>query len=157
MEKGRTKAAIERVFSPSSATGWMPSSPSTSLAPEVVETIVEKFILQLETQLAERHVAITLAPDARAWLAKKGYDPKFGARPLARLIQTEVRDHVDRRDSLRPSGTWRAPHGSASRTTPLRFEVDLTSTDQEQQRRRMMGICTPAAVGAGERSRSVRE
>ena len=57
-----------------------------------LETIVEKFVLQLETQLAERRVAITLAPDARAWLARKGYDPTYGARPLARLIQAEVRN-----------------------------------------------------------------
>ena len=57
-----------------------------------METIVEKFVLQLEAQLAERHVAITLTPEARAWLAAKGYDPVFGARPLARVIQKEVRD-----------------------------------------------------------------
>ena len=57
-----------------------------------METIVEKFILQLEAQLAERHVAITLTPEARAWLAEKGYDPVYGARPLARVIQNEVRD-----------------------------------------------------------------
>jgi len=58
----------------------------------VMETIVEKFILQLEAQLGERHVAITLTPESRAWLAKKGYDPVFGARPLARVVQKEVRD-----------------------------------------------------------------
>ena len=57
-----------------------------------METIVEKFVMQLEGQLAERRVAITLTPEARAWLAVKGYDPKFGARPLARVIQKEVRD-----------------------------------------------------------------
>jgi ATP-dependent Clp protease ATP-binding subunit ClpA len=57
-----------------------------------METIVEKFILQLEAQLAERRVAFVLEPAARAWLAKKGYDPVFGARPLARVVQTEVRD-----------------------------------------------------------------
>ena len=57
-----------------------------------METIVEKFVLQLESQLAERHVAITLTPEARAWLATKGYDPMFGARPLGRVIQKEVRD-----------------------------------------------------------------
>ena len=90
--KGRTKAAIERVFSPEFRNRLDAIVSFDSLAPEVVETIVEKFVLQLETQLAERQVAITLEPDARAWLAKKGYDPKFGARPLARLIQTEVRN-----------------------------------------------------------------
>jgi len=57
-----------------------------------METIVEKFVLQLEAQLAERHVAITLTPEARAWLAGKGYDPVYGARPLARVVQKEVRD-----------------------------------------------------------------
>jgi ATP-dependent Clp protease ATP-binding subunit ClpA len=60
----------------------------------VMETIVDKFIIQLEEQLAERRVAITLAPAARAYLAKKGYDPIYGARPLARVIQTEVRDRL---------------------------------------------------------------
>jgi ATP-dependent Clp protease ATP-binding subunit ClpA len=57
-----------------------------------METIVEKFILQLEAQLAERRIAITLEAAARAWLATKGYDPVFGARPLARIVQREVRD-----------------------------------------------------------------
>jgi ATP-dependent Clp protease ATP-binding subunit ClpA len=49
-------------------------------------------VLQLEQQLAERHVAITLTDEARAWLAVKGYDPVFGARPLGRVVQKEVRD-----------------------------------------------------------------
>ena len=63
-----------------------------ALSPDAMETIVEKFILQLESQLSERKVAITLTPVARAWLAKAGYDRVFGARPLARVIQKEVRD-----------------------------------------------------------------
>ena len=90
--KGRTKAAIERAFSPEFRNRLDAIVTFDSLAPGIVETIVEKFILQLETQLGERRVAITLGADARAWLARKGYDPKFGARPLARLIQTEVRN-----------------------------------------------------------------
>ena len=57
-----------------------------------METIVEKFILQLEAQLAERKVAFTLDSEARVWLAKKGFDPVYGARPLARVIQQEVRN-----------------------------------------------------------------
>ena len=90
--KGRTKAAIERAFSPEFRNRLDAIVTFDSLPPAVVETIVEKFILQLETQLAERRVAITLQPDARAWVAGKGYDPTYGARPLARLIQTEVRN-----------------------------------------------------------------
>jgi ATP-dependent Clp protease ATP-binding subunit ClpA len=57
-----------------------------------MEEIVDKFMLQLEQQLRERHVAITLTPEARTWLAVKGYDAVFGARPLGRVVQKEVRD-----------------------------------------------------------------
>ena len=64
------------------------------LSPDVMETIVDKFIIQLEEQLAERRIAITLLPEARQYLAMKGYDPVFGARPLARVIQSEVRDRL---------------------------------------------------------------
>jgi ATP-dependent Clp protease ATP-binding subunit ClpA len=59
-----------------------------------METIVDKFIIQLEEQLAERRIAIVLQPEARQYLGKKGYDPMFGARPLARVIQAEVRDRL---------------------------------------------------------------
>ena len=89
---GKSKAAIERVFSPEFRNRLDAIVTFKGLTPEVMETIVEKFILQLEAQLAERHVAITLTPDARAWLARKGYDPLYGARPLGRVVQREVRD-----------------------------------------------------------------
>jgi ATP-dependent Clp protease ATP-binding subunit ClpA len=88
----RSKAAIERVFSPEFRNRLDAIVTFRPLGPAVMEEIVEKFILQLEQQLRERHVAITLAPEARAWLAVKGYDPVFGARPLARIVQKEVRD-----------------------------------------------------------------
>ena len=89
---GKSKAAVERVFSPEFRNRLDAIVTFRNLTPEVMETIVEKFILQLESQLAERHVAITLSPEARAWLATKGYDPVFGARPLARTVQKHVRD-----------------------------------------------------------------
>jgi ATP-dependent Clp protease ATP-binding subunit ClpA len=88
----RSKQAIEKVFSPEFRNRLDAIVPFGPLSPSVMETIVEKFILQLEAQLAERRVAITLEPEAREWLATKGYDPVYGARPLARVIQTEVRD-----------------------------------------------------------------
>ena len=88
----RSKQAIEKVFSPEFRNRLDAIVSFGPLSPAVMETIVEKFILQLEAQLAERRVAITLQPEARAFLAEKGYDPVFGARPLARVIQTEVRD-----------------------------------------------------------------
>jgi len=88
----RSKQAIERVFSPEFRNRLDAIVSFGPLTPAVMETIVEKFILQLEAQLAERRVAIALEPEARAWLAEKGFDPIFGARPLARVIQTHVRD-----------------------------------------------------------------
>jgi ATP-dependent Clp protease ATP-binding subunit ClpA len=88
----RSKQAVEKVFSPEFRNRLDAIVSFGPLTPAVMETIVEKFILQLEAQLAERRVAITLEPEARVWLAEKGYDPIYGARPLARVIQTEVRD-----------------------------------------------------------------
>ena len=92
--EGRSKSAIERVFSPEFRNRLDAIVTFKALAPEAMELIVEKFILQLEAQLAERRVAITLEPEARAWLARKGYDPVYGARPLARVVQREVRDRL---------------------------------------------------------------
>jgi ATP-dependent Clp protease ATP-binding subunit ClpA len=86
------RAALEKIFSPEFRNRLDAIVGFTHLTPAVMETIVDKFILQLEAQLAERHVAIQLEPEARRWLAEKGYDPVYGARPLARVIQTEVRD-----------------------------------------------------------------
>jgi ATP-dependent Clp protease ATP-binding subunit ClpA len=88
----KSKAAIERIFSPEFRNRLDAIVTFRSLTPAVMESIVEKFVLQLESQLAERHVAIALTPQARTWLAVKGYDKVFGARPLARVLQKDVRD-----------------------------------------------------------------
>ena len=88
----KSRAAIERAFSPEFRNRLDAIVTFRSLTPAAMETIVEKFVLQLEGQLAERRVAIALTPEARAWLAVEGYDPLFGARPLARVIQRDVRD-----------------------------------------------------------------
>ena len=90
--RGRMMTALERVFSPEFRNRLDAIVSFDPLTPAVMETIVEKFILQLEAQLAERRVAISLQPDARAWLAEKGYDAAYGARPLARVVQKEVRN-----------------------------------------------------------------
>ena len=90
--QGRMMSAIERVFSPEFRNRLDAIVSFDPLTAAVMEMIVEKFILQLEAQLAESQVAISLLPEARAWLAVKGYDPVYGARPLARVVQTEVRN-----------------------------------------------------------------
>ena len=58
---------------------------------EVIARVVDKFILQLEAQLADRNVTIELADEARAWLVTNGYDESMGARPMARVIQTQIK------------------------------------------------------------------
>jgi ATP-dependent Clp protease ATP-binding subunit ClpA len=92
--QARSKSAIEKVFSPEFRNRLDAIVNFKPLTPDVMETIVDKFIIQLEEQLAERRIAITLQPSARQYLATKGYDPMFGARPLARVIQSEVRDRL---------------------------------------------------------------
>jgi ATP-dependent Clp protease ATP-binding subunit ClpA len=92
--QARSKTAVERVFSPEFRNRLDAIVNFKPLTADVMETIVDKFIIQLEEQLAERRIAITLQPEARNYLAKKGYDPVFGARPLARVIQSEVRDRL---------------------------------------------------------------
>ncbi|MEE3202170.1 MAG: AAA family ATPase [Acidobacteriota bacterium] len=92
--KGRLKAAIERIFSPEFRNRLDGIVSFRTLSQSTMETIVEKFILQLESQLAERRVAISLETEARTWLAKKGYDPVYGARPLGRVVQSEVRNRL---------------------------------------------------------------
>jgi ATP-dependent Clp protease ATP-binding subunit ClpA len=90
--EGRSRAAIDRVFSPEFRNRLDAIVTFRPLSAAVMEEIVDKFMLQLEQQLRERHVAITLTPEARTWLAVKGYDAVFGARPLGRVVQKEVRD-----------------------------------------------------------------
>jgi len=59
-----------------------------------MEKVVDKFIAELEEQLAAKKIDFLLSGTARAWLARKGYDPDNGARPLSRLIQVEIKDKL---------------------------------------------------------------
>ncbi len=63
----------------------------SGLPPEIIRKVVEKFIYQLEAQLADRGVSIELSDDSTTWIAEKGYDEKFGARPLSRVIQEYIK------------------------------------------------------------------
>jgi ATP-dependent Clp protease ATP-binding subunit ClpA len=65
--------------------------PFAYLPPEVVSRVVDKFILQLELQLADRNVHIQLDDEAREWLTARGYDKLYGARPMGRLIQEKIK------------------------------------------------------------------
>ncbi|MFP6607458.1 MAG: ATP-dependent Clp protease ATP-binding subunit ClpA [Myxococcota bacterium] len=84
--------AIEKVFSPEFRNRLDEVVFFQNLQPEVMLRVVDKFVVELEQQLAERKITIALSPEARELLARKGYEPDFGARPLARVIQREVKD-----------------------------------------------------------------
>ena len=83
--------AIKQMFSPEFRNRLDSVVDFGFLPPEVVAMVVEKFVLQLELQLVDRGVEISLDEDAKAWLAKKGYDRAFGARPLSRVIQENIK------------------------------------------------------------------
>ncbi|MBT4848115.1 MAG: ATP-dependent Clp protease ATP-binding subunit ClpA [Alphaproteobacteria bacterium] len=90
--------AIEKAFTPEFRNRLDAVIPFATLPPEVVRMVVDKFIMQLEAQLTDRNVEIELDAAARDWLSKKGYHPTFGARPLARVVQEEIKkplaDHL---------------------------------------------------------------
>ncbi|MCS6933138.1 MAG: ATP-dependent Clp protease ATP-binding subunit ClpA [Acetobacteraceae bacterium] len=88
---GEDEDAIKRLFTPEFRNRLDAVVPFQNLTPEIVGRVVEKFIMQLEAQLADRNVTIELSSAAKEWLAEKGYDPLYGARPLARVIQQYVK------------------------------------------------------------------
>ena len=88
---GAAAEAIERTFTPEFRNRLDAIINFASLAPETVRKVVDKFIMQLEAQLADRGVSISLTDAARDWLAERGYEPAYGARPLARVVQEHVK------------------------------------------------------------------
>jgi ATP-dependent Clp protease ATP-binding subunit ClpA len=83
--------ALEKLFSPEFRNRLDATVTFGTLTPEAVERVVDKFMNELVQQLAEKKVSVSLTPEARRYLAEKGYDTTFGARPMARLIQQEVK------------------------------------------------------------------
>jgi ATP-dependent Clp protease ATP-binding subunit ClpA len=91
VREGEDTAAVEKMFSPEFRNRLDAVIPFGRLPKEVVLKVVEKFVLQLEGQLADRNVSFELTTPAAAWLADKGYDEKMGARPLGRVIQEHIK------------------------------------------------------------------
>ena len=90
--ESKGKKAIEKHFSPEFRNRLDSIISFNSLTQEIMEKVVDKFMNELREQLIVKKVVIQLSPEARTWLAKKGHDPRFGARPLDRLIQVEIKD-----------------------------------------------------------------
>ncbi|HWB45765.1 MAG TPA: ATP-dependent Clp protease ATP-binding subunit ClpA [Hyphomicrobiaceae bacterium] len=89
--EGDDTEAINRMFTPEFRNRLDAVIAFSGLPPEIILKVVEKFVFQLEAQLADRGVTIELSEDAAKWLADTGYDEKFGARPLARVIQEHIK------------------------------------------------------------------
>jgi ATP-dependent Clp protease ATP-binding subunit ClpA len=84
-------AAVERLFTPEFRNRLDAVIPFAPLSSDTIGRVVEKFVLQLEAQLIDRGVTFELTPEATAWLSERGYDSRFGARPLARVIQEHIK------------------------------------------------------------------
>src|ERR1700690_3908642 len=88
---GEDEDAIKRLFTPEFRNRLDAIITFAGLTPEIVGRVVEKFVMQLEAQLADRNVKIQLSSAAKGWLAERGYDRLYGARPLGRVIQEHIK------------------------------------------------------------------
>ena len=93
-ERKSGKGALEKVFSPEFRNRLDEVVTFASLSPEVMGRVVDKFLGEVRDRLADKKVTLLLTEAGRSWLAEKGYDPDFGARPLARVIQVELSDRL---------------------------------------------------------------
>ena len=89
--EGEEEAALKRLFTPEFRNRLDATVAFKPLTPEIIRQVVQKFVMQLEAQLADRNITIELADDAADWLAKNGFDELYGARPLARVIQEHIK------------------------------------------------------------------
>jgi ATP-dependent Clp protease ATP-binding subunit ClpA len=90
--KGKGKTAAEKFFSPEFRNRLDDIIHFNALTLEIMKLVVDKFMKELKEQLAVKKVSISYSDNARTWLAQNGHDPRYGARPLGRLIQTEIKD-----------------------------------------------------------------
>jgi ATP-dependent Clp protease ATP-binding subunit ClpA len=87
----RGNEALQKMFTPEFRNRLDAVIQFAALGPESIERVVDKFVMELDLQLNERKVFLKLTPEARRYLATKGYDEAFGARPMARLIHKEIK------------------------------------------------------------------
>jgi ATP-dependent Clp protease ATP-binding subunit ClpA len=91
---GKGKKAIEKLFTPEFRNRLDEIVMFNSLSIDIMEQIADKFMAEISGQLSAKKVAIELSAKARNWLARYGFKPEYGARPLARLIQTQIKDVI---------------------------------------------------------------
>ena len=143
--------------------------------------MVEKFVFQLEAQLGDRNITIELTPEANTWLAERGYDDKFGARPLARVIQEHIKKPLaeeilfgalkdggivrvlveekegEKAARLRISQSRHADQAARSRGSPILTATGPRAAGLKARRKRHAKprVKRGAAQAAGRRQRSV--
>jgi ATP-dependent Clp protease ATP-binding subunit ClpA len=120
---GEDEDAIKRMFTPEFRNRLDAVIAFAGLTPETVARVVEKFVFQLEAQLADRNVTIELSSAAKEWLAERGYDRLYGARPLARVIQEHIKKPLAEELLF-----GKLVHGGAAKVTlkdgKLEFEIE---------------------------------
>jgi ATP-dependent Clp protease ATP-binding subunit ClpA len=91
VDESRARTAIEKVFTPEFRNRLDAQILFRGLGPEIILRVVDKEVASLQRQLDERKVRVSLTPEARTWLAEHGYDPAMGARPMARLVEQQLK------------------------------------------------------------------
>ncbi len=123
--EGEDEKAIQRLFTPEFRNRLDAVVAFKPLTPEVIRLVVRKFIKQLETQLADRNVTIALTDEAADWLAENGFDELYGARPLARVIQENIKQPLA--DDILFGRLTRGGHVRvALKDGKIAFEIDGT-------------------------------
>ena len=161
--------AINRMFAPEFRNRLDAVVPFSHLPTEVIAKVVDKFVMQLEAQLADRNVAIELSDEARAWLIERGYDQAMGARPMARVIQTHIKTPLADEvlfGRLKNGGTVRvviAGDGAgfrSSSSSSRKGRCCRVPTRKSSRRRRKRSVpsrkCAPAAASPRRRRRFPR-
>lgn len=143
--EGDDEEAINKLFTPEFRNRLDAVIPFAPLPPEVISKVVEKFIFQLEAQLQERNVTIELTDAANKWLARKGYDSRYGARPLGRVIQENIKKPLANEllfGKLEGGGTVQVIVTEVDGVESLDFEIIPTASKQKPESKKK----TPAKV-----------
>ena len=147
--EGDDMEAINRLFTPEFRNRLDAIVPFGPLPQPVIHKVVQKFVLQLEAQLAERNVTFDLKPKAIKWLAAKGYDERMGARPLGRVIQENIKKPLANEvlfGKLKDGGTVVVDVKKADG----KEELTLTSVPEKPSRKSKKGQPSPAAEIASQ-------
>lgn len=149
VREGEDEEAIKRLFTPEFRNRLDSVIPFAALSPEVVSRVVEKFVLQLETQLEDRNVTISLSDTAATWLAEKGYDANYGARPLSRVIQDSIKKPLSEEllfGKLAKGGHVAIGLKAGELTFKIESAEELNHKDQVDKRRKKKGSSKDKAM-----------